>query len=1051
MVSQGDEHLEVYLLGQFRVSYGGELITSLNHARLQELMAYLLLQWGNPVSRQQLAFLFWQNSSEEQARTNLRNLLHRLRRALPASAQFLVVGETHLRWSSDISFFLDVLEFEDAILQAESSQESDRTGLLAQAVHLYGGDLLPECYSDWLLAERERLRQSYLSVLEMLADLYEDQRIYTKAIQSVHTLLRQDLLNENGYARLMRLYALDGNRGQALHVYHTCAEILSRELGVAPSPVVQTVYEQLLQTDAVQHSSSPAPALIGRQAEWKQLTSSWKELLRGQRSLSVILISGEAGIGKTHLAQIFIDWVQRQGYLTATAACYEGGRDLAYAPIATWLASLLDQDARIFDKLSSIWRLEISRLLPELRERDVELGVPGSLAEKWQLLHFYEALLQGFAALRSPLLLFLDDIQWCDQGTLDWLAYLQTKPAGDQVVLVATARSEVLAGDHPAMQLFTKSGRIIFQGLERLDEAETRLLVEALVAEPVEPVLTKLVFIKSEGIPLFVAEMVRAGLSQDSNGKGPLPEGIQSVINWRLNRLSEPARQVLELAAVIGRSFSYELLKEASTIEEQVLVNSLDECWRQRILREQGSQDYDFSHDMLRKVAYDGLSQARRRLLHGRVAEALEHVFHSDLDLAAEQIALHLELAGQTNRAGLFYEQAAQIARGLYALPQAIKLLEQAIRLLEPKPTSERLRARLYEQLGEILLIGGQYEVSRQYLSIALQHLEPNDTIARVRLLRLTAQTWSAQQRLSETEEAIENALVVLGNLPPIDPASPLVHEWLDIRLQQLECLYFRNQPDEMEAICKLLDRPLKQSGTLGQQANFYILRADLNNRRQRYRVTAETVQNVRHALDLAEQTNDPLFIARKHFSLGFDLLWYGDRKGAITQLEKALLQAEKLGATYVQDRALAYLSIAYRMAGSQEKVNELAQRGLASAEAEHNPIYQGIALANLAWLAYHQGDLEKVEKLAENALQLWGYGDYPFEWLADFPLAATQMKRGDTLRAQERLAATLRPTQQRLPNDLDTCLNKAIDPNGVPAREVIQLALEAASQLGYL
>lgn len=1050
MVSQRDEHLEVYLLGQFRVSYGGELITSLNHARLQELMGYLLLQRGKPVSRQQLAFLFWPNSNEEQARTNLRNLLHRLRRAIPAGIQFLIVDETHLRWSSDNSFSLDVLEFEDAILQAESAQKSERTGLLARAVQLYGGDLLPECYSDWLLAERERLRQSFLSVLEMLADLYEDQRIYTKAIQAIHNLLRQDPLNENGYARLMRLYALEGNRGQALHVYHTCAEVLSREFGVAPSPAVRTLYEQLLQTDAVKHSSSPIPVLIGRQEEWKQLTSSWKELLRG-RVLSVVLLTGEAGIGKTHLAQTFIDWVQRQGYHTATAACYEGGRDLAYAPIATWLTSLLDQDARVFDRLSSIWRLEISRLSPELRERDVDLGVPGSLTEKWQLLHFYEGLLQGFATLRSPLLLFLDDIQWCDQGTLDWLAYLQTKPAGDQVVLVATARSEVIAGDHPAMQLLTKSGRILFLELERLGEAETRLLVEALVGDQVEPALTKLVFNQSEGIPLFVAEMVRAGLSQGLSVSGPLPAGVKTVINWRLNRLSEPARQVLELAAVIGRSFSYELLKEASTIEEQNLVNSLDECWRQRILREKGSQGYDFSHDLLRQVAYDRLSLARRRLLHGRVAEALEHIIDSDPDLAAEQIALHLELADQAGRAILFYERAAQVARGLYALPQAINLLDQALRLLEPKPTSEHLRARLYEQLGEILLIGGQYEASRQNLLRAIQNLGPDDAVARVRLLRLTAQTWSAQQRLSETEELIENALVVLGNLPPTDPASPLMHEWLDIRLQQIECLYFRNRPDEMEAVCKLLDRPLKLSGTLEQQADFYILRADLNNRRQRYRVTAETVQIVRHALELAEQTNDPLFIARKHFSLGFDLLWYGDQRGAIAQLEQAILLAEKLGATFVLDRALAYLTIAYRMTGNEEKVNELAQRGLASAEAEHNPIYQGAALANLAWLAYHKGDYARVEKLAENALQLWGHGDYPFEWLADFPLVAIQMKRGDTLRAQECLAAILQPTQQRLPDELDTYLNKAINPNGAPVREAMQDALEAASQLGYL
>jgi DNA-binding SARP family transcriptional activator/predicted ATPase len=1055
MVSQGDEHLEVCLLGQFRVTFGGELITSINHARLQEMLAYLLLQRGKPVSRQQLAFLFWPNSSEEQARTNLRNLLHRLRRALPANAQFLIIDEISLQWNSDISFSLDAAAFEEAILQAESAQKSDRTELLAQAAGLYGGDLLPELYSDWLLAERERLRQSYLSVLEMLAELYEDQWIYSKAIQSTHTLLRQDPLNENGYARLMRLYALEGNRGQALHVYHTCAEVLSKELGVTPSPAVQALYEQLLQTNAVQSSSSPAPALIGRQSEWKQLTSSWKELLRGQRPLSAILITGEAGIGKTHLAQSFIGWVRRQGYLVASEACYEIGRDLAYAPIASWLASLYEQDERVFDKLSPTWRLEVSRLLPELRTRDAALGVPGSLSEKWQLLHFYEALLHGFATLRSPLVLFLDDIQWCDQETLAWLAYLKTKPTGDQVVLAATARSEVMAGDHPALQLFTKSGQSLFLELGTLDEKETHLLVEALVGDPFETALARLVFHKSEGNPLFITEMVRAG-SQYLNGTGPLPEGVQSVINWRLNRLSEPARQVLALASAIGQSFSYELLKQASPLDEQTLVNSLDECWRQRILREKGSQDYDFSHDMLRQAAYGELSQARRRLLHGQVAETLEHMaVDSDPDEASEQIARHLELAGQASRAILFYERAAQAARKLYALPQAIKLLEQAIRLLEHNSTSEPLTSRLHEQLGEVLLISGQYEASRQHLSIALQHLDPDDSAGRVRLLRLSAQTWSSQQHYSEAQEAIEKALAVLGDLPPVDPKSPLMQEWSETRLQQIDCLYFQNKPNEMEAVCKVLESPITQSGTLEQRANYYTLRGMLNNRRQRYWMSALDVQIVRQALELAEQVNDPLLIARKRFGLGFNLLWYGDREEAIAQLDQALEQAEKLGATFVKDQALAYLTIAYRMSGNLEMVSQLVQPGLTLAEAAQHQTYQGVAKANLGWLAYHQGDSDQAEQLAEHALSLWGHGDYPFEWLADFPLAAIAMQRGELERAQECLKAILKPLQGRLPEELETCIYKVVNSNEeddpLAVRGKIQETIQAASRLGYL
>lgn len=1047
--------MEVYLLGQFQVKVNKEGITSLNHPRLQELLAYLLLQRGKPVSRQQVAFLFWPDSNEEQARTNLRNLLYRLRRALPASDYFLAITETSIQWRGDSSFRLDVAEFELAVLQAESAQQPSRIELLAQAAAHYGGDLLPECYSDWLLAERERLRQSYLLVLESLAALYEEQRYYSKAIQTIQALLHQDPLNENDYAWLMRLYALEGNRGQALHIYHTCAEVLSRELGVAPGPSVRALYEQLLQTDIQQVSTAPATALIARQVEWKKLTESWRGLLRGQQLLRMILITGEAGIGKTHLAQSFVDWVQRQGYQAASATCYESGRDLAYAPIANWLSSLFKQDERVFDKIAPVWRLEVSRLLPELHIRDTGLGTPGSLSEKWQLLHFYEALLHAFAAQRIPLLLFLDDIQWCDQETQAWLAYLQVKPAGEKVVLLATARSEVMIGDHPVLQLMNNYSQNMNLDLEPLDEGETHLLVRQLLGEPVETDLVQLIFRQSEGNPLFVTEMVRTGLNHNLNGMGPLPERVQSVIEWRLNRLSEPARQVLELAAVTGRSFSYELFKHASFLDEQTLVNGLDECWRQRILREQGNQDYDFSHVLLRQVAYDGMSQARRRLLHGRVAEALERVYASDPGLAAEQMARHFEMAGQAGRAVQFYERAAITARQLYALPQAVSFLKHALQLLAQDISSEKLAGSLHEQLGEILLISGQYEASRQNLSIAIQHLDPDDSVTSVRLLRLTAQTWSSQQRYSEAQEAIGKALALLGDLPPADPESPLMREWLETRMQQIDCLYFQNEPDEMEIVCRVLEGPLKQSGTLKQQADYCTLLGMLNNRRQRYLMNAIDVQIVCRALELAEQTKDPLLIARKHFGLGFNLLWYGDRKGAIVHLERALLLAEKLSATFIQNQALAYLTIAYRLVGNQEVVSQLARRGLTLSEDEHHPTYQGVALANLSWLAYHQGNLESAQQLAEKALPLWGDAGYPMEWLAEFLLAAIAMQCGQLGQAQERLVVIIHPSQQRLPEELEARLNIAVNSNGevdpVSLRQAIQQALETASRLGYL
>lgn len=1047
--------IEVHLLGQFQVKVDGEVITTQIHSRLQELFAYLLLHQGKPVSRQNLAFLFWPNSSEEQARTNLRNALYRLRSALPAISQYLLVDEIHLQWNEDLPCYLDVAEFEASILRANSAPKVDQVELLERAADNYGGDLLPAVYNDWVWAERERLNQMFLSTLARLTELFEELRDYPKAIHTTQRLLRIDPLNENAYLALMRLHSLSDNRGQAIRVYHACAEVLRRELGVDPSPAIRAYYEQLIQTPFEPSPAASVHPLIARHQEWEQLIKGWRNLSHNRPGPRTILISGEAGIGKTHLAQSLIEWVQRQGYPAATAACYESGGDLAYAPVAAWLSVLYDQDHRVFDKLSPIWRLELARLLPELRLRDAGLEMPGSLSEKWQLLHFYEALLHGFTSLRSPLLLFLDDIHWCDRDTLAWLAYLQMKPAGEKVVLVATARNEVMAGDHPATQLFRQSSRHLFLELSPLDETETRLLVEQLVGGPVEATLARLLYAQSEGNPLFVVELARSGLNQYLDRPGVLPKGIQAVIDWRLNRLSEPARQVLELAAVIGRSFSYELLKQASTIDEQTLVNSLDECWRQRILSECGSQDYDFSHDQLRQVAYARLSQARRRLLHGQVAEALERLYAHDSDQVLEQIAYHLESAGQTGRAVSYYERSAQAAQRLYALPQTIHLFEHALRLEGEKPDSGPVAARLQEQLAVVFLISGQYELARGAITAVLDRLHPDDRIGRSRLQRLAARTWSAQQHYQETGASIQAALEVLGDQPPADLEAEWRHEWLETRLQQMEYLYFREQVDEMEVVCDLVEEPLKQYGTKRQQSEYGTLRGMLNNRRHRYRVSTETIRIVRQALELAEQIGDPLLISRKQFGLGFNLLWHGDRPSAIVQLQQALSSATKMGATYTINQTLAYLAIAYRLEGDLEKTNETARQAFAMAEEEKHPTYQGAALANLAWAAYRQGDMEQAQGLAERALTLWVPGGYPMDWLANFLLAAISFQAGDWRTAQARLRTVLRPTRQKLPDELESCLDEAVvsdgevDPPGT--LEAIRAALDTAGRLGYL
>ena len=231
--------LHVYLLGDFRLIYGDAPVTTVNTSRLQALLAYLVLQCHAPQSRRRLAFLLWPNSTEAQAHTNLRTLFHRLRSALPTADHFLHAEAQTLQWLPDASFTLDVADFENGVSSANSST------ILRQALAFYHGDLLPDHYDDWLMPERERLRQIYGEALERLILLLERERDYLAAIRYARRLLQHDSLHESAYRYLMRLHALCGDRAEALRVYQACVAVLQRELTVEPSQVTRDLYERL--------------------------------------------------------------------------------------------------------------------------------------------------------------------------------------------------------------------------------------------------------------------------------------------------------------------------------------------------------------------------------------------------------------------------------------------------------------------------------------------------------------------------------------------------------------------------------------------------------------------------------------------------------------------------------------------------------------------------------------------------------------------------------------------------------------------------------------
>jgi non-specific serine/threonine protein kinase len=294
--------LQIELFGDFQIRYQGEPLAGFDAPRLQSLVSYLLVHRDAAQSRKHLAFMLWQDSTEQQALGNLRSLVLRLRKALPDAERFLASDNETLQWRGDAPFTCDIVAFLDCMRSRPATNAS-----LSSAVSLYRGDLLPACYDDWVLPERERMRELYTDALTQLILLAEQARDYPAGIGYARQLLRVDPVGEETYRRLMTFHARTGDRAGVVRVYQTCVAVLKRELDVEPGPLTRELFEQLRHEEpsaaaAAQLHPSAQPNMpvsltnfVGRTQELGELSA-----MLGRARLTTL--TGAGGCGKTRLA-----------------------------------------------------------------------------------------------------------------------------------------------------------------------------------------------------------------------------------------------------------------------------------------------------------------------------------------------------------------------------------------------------------------------------------------------------------------------------------------------------------------------------------------------------------------------------------------------------------------------------------------------------------------------------------------------------------------------------------------------------------------------------
>ena len=1090
--------LHINLLGPPQLTWRGEPF-AVARRQVRGLLFYLAyaaeggeqLDWDRrsrrslsraaPAPRDRLAYLFWPDLPDHDARAHLKRLLSILRSALPDASLLLAdhgaVGLDPTRLWCDATAFARLTAAPDP-------------GSWTQAVAIYRGPFLdgfslpdsPE-YGDWQAQVQAQLERRCLAALAGLVDARRAAGELDAAIEYARRALALDELAEAMHRRLIELYAARGERNAAARQFEQCVMILERELGVKPLPETRAAYEAAIAARAPQPPLPPRwtvlPSLdlplVGRTDALQTLTRAYRRLHAG----GLILVSGEPGIGKSRLMQTF---AHTSNVTVLASGSPPGGETSPYSAVSEALRQALAWPGR-WQGIRPIWLAEAGRLLPELAEVFPDLPQPVAVAPAQAQARLFEALSRCFLGLASqgPLLLCLDDLHWADPATLGWLAALPRWLDGSRICLLASCRpaqADVLAD---VKRAFARPGRLAEIELARLSAGDVAVLLAHLPQAPADPhAVAAAIHAATGGNAFFVLETVRAlletGRLADPPERLPLVGTVQAAIQRRLERLSPLGRQVLETAAVLAPDLALDLLAQTAGRSGLEAAQGLDELARRQLL--EGGETQRFSHDLVRQAVYDQISPWRRRILHRRAAEALDGARPPRGDPAWAAVAGHYDRAGDAAEAIRCLVLAASAAQRLHAHQEAIGHARRALALSAQAPPPPEQLARLHETLGDSLLVRGQHAAAEEAFAAALALTPVGDRLAQASRHGKVAATLQARLLMAEAEAASDRALAALGDpageWPPsaaasassvepssvepssVEPSSVEAWQraWLELQLARMQILYSKGDLDALARLVGAVEPAVAAAGSPAYRADFVTGLIDVAVRREHFTLSAGTVTATETLLAAAQETGDPARLAWGWFGLGFARLWAGQLGAAAAPLLTGLRQAQELGLAHTEVVCLTYLSCTYRFLGDAVEARRFAERSLAVTRQVDMPIYRGTAHANLAALRWRERLVDAAQAEAERALALWGDHPYPFRWLAGWVLLAVHAARGDMARAVAQAQAILHPSQRRQPGDLPALLENAVrawPEHPAEARAALRRAMELAQGEGYV
>lgn len=737
---------------------------------------------------------------------------------------------------------------------------------------------------------------------------------------------------------------------------------------------------------------------VGRKKELDTLKKHLKEVKRsGSRT---VLVEGEAGIGKTSLMSRLKPYAQEFGFDFLVGTCQSQTSD-PYLPFKEAFTDYIRGKKEDSNRESMAF---IGTAQDEVIE-DRELFD----AKKSETFYETTEAVREIAE-SNPLVVFLDDLQWVDKGTLDILAYMDDRLEDVPVFFIGAYRPEEVDENHYLMDMIHRLGRdariekIELKPFTKKDTEET--IKGFLGVEDPPEYFVENIHKKTDGNPLFIKEALRQmreeGLIDSDKEEYPkrsediaISEKVHNVIQRRLKQLDDETKRVVEIGSIIGDKIPFDLLSKTADIDEIDLLDHIDMLTGNQLWEEKTDEEaFFFSHEMIKTTVNDGLKPLKRKLLHKRVAQNIEELYEEELKEWYPDLARHYEIAEEPQEALDYYIKAGEKAESMFANEDAIEMYERAMDLADETGKKEIERVEIIEKIANAYSLLGEYEDTREYLEKALELIEDEE---KAKIRRKIALTYKEQGSHDEVIECVDKGISNQEETTSETCRLLSLKGWAYMKIGEHELA-----EEQFKKEKELLDE-IEEDKVRGQVYH------DLGTLSLRRGNLEKGIEKLKQAIQIREEVEDKEELQKSYNNIGGAYVYNGNIQKGEEYFRKSLEVCEEIGHTHGTSSSYHNLADMQMRKGKLTDARSKFNKSLDIAEKIGD--VQGIANAhtNLAEVYTKLGELKKSEEHLEKSQEIRKDMGDKYWTSVDTSIKATiHLKKGEFKKAEEKTLESL-------------------------------------------